>query len=577
MSRLIVMSILIPLAATTLQPAPAVRARGAASGIMQGVVSTTRGNARQRIDDDKDGRDKRNKDDRDKDDDDALFPNQRAGHPDTTIVEKYSLVKIAQGSDPIENPSGLITKFGYLNDFPPRPVEATKTEPDENTYLVFKQNLGGPTPHYDYGRHFLFQGHENGSDLAYITRINLDVTDPAHRITLLTPVGSDGKTHFNSIDGSTWDPFTQTLLFTQENGSNGGVIEVTSDWPPTVRTLDGVLGKAGYEGIHPDDKGNLLIIEDSGGTTVNVDPSNPNSPKAARNPNSFVYRFVPNDPEDLSAGGKLQALQALIGGEPLKFVPVDATHPTGDVFSNAQLHLHTPGTTWPTHWITIHDTAVNGIATFDANAAAKAAGATPFKRPENAQFLPGSGFDTFFFCPTGDTNADSGNQPALAARGAWGSIFRVDFPGDAETGLLSIVVLGTAEQASFDNLAFLNSHTLLAAEDRGDTLHKQLNLLDSVWAFNVHSGSFHSSRSSSQRFIALGRDPQSELDAMLRDAGTPGFQNEGDNEPTGLHVSDGSASVHKILGKAANLNKARKFFTQQHGENIVYEIVRAHD
>jgi hypothetical protein len=558
MSRLIAVTILITLFATMLQPTSAVRAGGAASRIMQDSGSTIRGNARQRIDDD--------------DDDDALLPNQRVGHPDTRILEKFSLVKIAQGSNPLENPSGVITQFGHLNDFPPQLVEATKTEPDENTYLVLKHNPGGPTPGYDYGRHFLFQGHENGSDLAYITRINLDVTDPGRRITLLTPVGSDGKTHFNAIDGSTWDPFTQSLLFTQENGSNGGVIEVTPDWPPMVRTLDGVLGKAGYEGIHPDDKGNLLLMEDSGGTSVNVDPSNPNSPKAARNPNSFVYRFIPYDPEDLFAGGKLQALQVLIGGAPLKFVPVDATHPTGDVFSDAQLQLHTPGTEWPARWVTIHDTAVNGAAAFNANTAAKAAGATPFKRPENAQFLPGSGFDTFFFDATGDTSADSGNQPALAARGAWGSIFRVDFQGGAETGLLSIVVLGTAEQSSFDNLAFLDSHTLLAAEDRGETLHKQLNLLDSVWAFNVRGHC-----SSSKRFIALGRDVQSELDAMLIEAGTPGLQNDGDNEPTGLFVSDGSASVHKILGKAADLNRARKFFTQQHGENVVYEILRAKD
>ena len=148
----------------------------------------------------------------------------------------------------------------------------------------------------------------------------------------------------------------------------------------------------------------------------------------------------------------------------------------------------------------------------------------------------------------------------------------MDFPGGAETGFLSIVVLGTEEQSRFDNLAFLDSHTLLAAEDRGETLHKQLNLLDSVWAFNVRGRC-----SSSKRFIALGRDVQSELDAMLIEAGTPGLQNDGDNEPTGLFVSDGSASVHKILGKAADLNKARKFFTQQHGENVVYEILRAKD
>ena len=49
-----------------------------------------------------------------------------------------------------------------------------RTEPDENTYLILDHNPGGPTPGYDYGRHFLFQGHENSGNLAYVTRINLD-------------------------------------------------------------------------------------------------------------------------------------------------------------------------------------------------------------------------------------------------------------------------------------------------------------------------------------------------------------------------------------------------------------------
>jgi hypothetical protein len=86
-----------------------------------------------------------------------------------------------QGADLLENPSGLITQFGYLSD-------GTRTEPDENTYLILDHNPGGPTPGYDYGRHFLFQGHENSGNLAYVTRINLDVAHPDHRVTLLTPV-----------------------------------------------------------------------------------------------------------------------------------------------------------------------------------------------------------------------------------------------------------------------------------------------------------------------------------------------------------------------------------------------------
>src|ERR1044072_5594596 len=60
---------------------------------------------------------------------------------------------VAQGVDVLENPSGVITTFGNLDD-------GSRTEPDENTYLILDHNPGGPTDGYDYGRHFLFQGHE---------------------------------------------------------------------------------------------------------------------------------------------------------------------------------------------------------------------------------------------------------------------------------------------------------------------------------------------------------------------------------------------------------------------------------
>jgi secreted PhoX family phosphatase len=293
---------------------------------------------------------------------------------------------------------------------------------------------------------------------------------------------------------------------------------------------------------------------------------------------------VPNHPQNLLAGGKLQALQVSIDGTPVTFVPVDATHPNGDVFSDNQLKLHTPGSSWPVRWITVHDTGLLNPgdpqpAAFDANQAAKNAGATPFKRPENAAFLPGSDFNTFFFDPTGDTNTNSGNQPALAARGAWGSIFRVDFNGGDRDddrddsrrrgqGRISIFVLGTAEQSSFDNLTFADTNTLLAAEDRGDTLHIQLNALDSVWAYDVRGKD-----SNPRRFVALGRDTDSETDAAFLDAGTAGYQNEGDNEPTGLHVSDGAITIQGLLGKPQNPEKSRWFFTQQHGKNTVWEIM----
>jgi len=48
-------------------------------------------------------------------------------HPPTLIASQYKLKEIVNGFAPLENPSGIITNFGFLNDFPPQPIEATKT------------------------------------------------------------------------------------------------------------------------------------------------------------------------------------------------------------------------------------------------------------------------------------------------------------------------------------------------------------------------------------------------------------------------------------------------------------------
>jgi len=493
----------------------------------------------------------------------AANPSNAALVQPDLVAGGFALRQVVQGTDPLENPSDVITTFGNLNN-----AARTKTEPDQNTYLVFDEELPGPTPGFHYGHHFLFQGHENAGNLAYMTRINLDVTDPAHRITLLSPVGANGLTGFNSVDGSTWDPFSRTLLFTQEAGAAGGVVEISNTWPPRIRNFDGSMGKASYEGVQLDDKGNVLLIEDTGGVTVNVVRGDTTSPKTARQPNSFIFRFEPSNTADLSAGGRLFALQVTIMDHPLVFHAAD---PVGDVFSDDQLQLHTLGTTWPAKWVLLHDTATDGTAPFDANALAKTKLATPFKRPENAKFLPKSNFDTFFVAVTGDTDAAAGN--ALASRGAWGSIFRVDFPNGSADGSVSIVVLGDADHASFDNVTFADDKIILTTEDRGDGLHDQLNALDSVWAFDIHR-----QNRDAARLIALGRD------ATAADE---------DNEPTGIHVSDGASTIEGLLGARepgdARVSHsgsgrgherededlpARTFVTKQHGDNKLFEIVQ---
>jgi hypothetical protein len=132
----------------------------------------------------------------------------------------------------------------------------------------------------------------------------------------------------------------------------------------------------------------------------------------------------------------------------------------------------------------------------------------------------------------------------------------VDLNQDRNTGKLSIFVLGDSAHASFDNLTFADDHTLLATEDRGDTLHVQLNTLDSVWAFATDGSS------TPRRFVALGRDHTSVS------AGE-------DNEPTGLHVSTGSTSAANLPGTWNNLVSPRAFLTRQHGDNQVWEIVHS--
>ena len=88
-----------------------------------------------------------------------------------------------------------------------------------------------------------------------------------------------------------------------------------------------------------------------------------------------------------------------------------------DILSQDMKDLHTYGNEFQTRWVTIHDTAVDGDAPFDANALAKANHATPFKRPENGQFRPGSFFTQFFFAETGDTNASPRRARPTAGSG----------------------------------------------------------------------------------------------------------------------------------------------------------------
>ncbi|MCO5971992.1 alkaline phosphatase PhoX [Actinoallomurus soli] len=478
---------------------------------------------------------------------------------------------VAQGSNRLENPAGDAAYYGYHADGPllPQPgatqssghnVEATKSEPDKNTYLRLR-GLHGADPKYDYGTHFLFQGHEHGP--GYITRINLDA-DAAHRVTLLATKTTDGA-ELPAFDGSTWNPFAKKLLLTAEDSANGGVWQSDPDVGAKVQDISNVLGRGAYEGIQADSAGNLWIVEDAGGAVP--------SGTSARLPNSFVYRFVPKDKGDLTKGGTLQALQVISRrtGQPIGFTPMDATHPTGAVFSDDTKDLHTYGTVFETRWVTLHQGDASSTP-FDANALAKAAKATPFKRPENGVFRPGADFREFFFTETGDTNATS---KANGAYGGWGEIYRLTQTDPAaDQGKLTIFYNGDQEHTGLDNIAFVDRDHVAAVEDAGDTLHSQRGAFDSAYLFDLNAD--YAKGRQPVRFLAEGRDPSATIDSAWSALGN-GFQNDGDNEITGIHVSDGDPTVAGLLGEKRPRpfhGDWRIFWTQQHGDNTTWEITQ---
>jgi hypothetical protein len=486
--------------------------------------------------------------------------------PPSVLSPELSQVVVAQGSTRLDNTSPLTSYYGYDNDvlnadgkpqMVPTPAnpsdEAQKTEPDKNTYLVFKHGLSGADSSYDYGTHFLFQGHEAGvDDAGYITRINLDA-DAAHRVTLLATQDVDGKP-ISTIDGSTWDPWARRILLTTEN-EDAPTYAATPDYPSKVADVSGALGRGGYEGIQDDSAGNIWIVEDIGG-------ANKGDTKARR-PNSFIYRYVPAKPGDL-AHGKLEALQVLNQhGDAITFDSQAALN------SPDQVALHTYGNTFKTRWVTIHDTTTDGNEPFNANELAKAADATPFKRPENGQFRPDSGFTEFYFDETGDTNATS---PENSNTGGWGSIMKLTQRNpSASTGRLTMLYRSDEAHSSLDNVTFLSRDDVTFVQDAGDTLHTQANALDSGFVWNVKVN-YANPANQPLRWLAEGRDPSATIDSA-----NDGFgKNDGDNEITGVHVSDGSPGVDGILGaRSPKLGRDgwRWFYTQQHGDNPTYEVI----
>ncbi|WP_024286648.1 alkaline phosphatase PhoX [Cellulomonas sp. KRMCY2] len=470
--------------------------------------------------------------------------NPRSGIQDNVLAQGLTQTSVAWGSLSLTNPDTAngVTHYGYVtaNGGPltQDQREADKTEPDKNVYLV----LGG--------HHYLYQGHEGGPR-GYVTRVDLDQPDPVQRVSLVADADANGQP-LPTFDGITWDPFSGQLLLTAEaKAPRGGVFGVALDsaGDPTtgVAVALPALGSGGYEGVQNDSDGNIWLVEDIGGPTV--------AGANGKAPNSYLYRFTPTDTGDLTAGGTLQALQVARADG----TPVTASQLAADPADPVIGALHTYGTSLRTTWVTVHE----GTEAFDATAAAAAAGATPFKRPENGVFRPGSQFGEFYFTETGDTSATS------TLPGAFGAVFRLTQSSpSAATGTIAPVFVGDLEHTGLDNIAFAGRDQLLVVEDAGDTLHAQRNALDS--GYLIRLGRNDRRAPEVTRWLAEGRDASALYDATT----SPGY-NDGDNEITGITASDGDPTVQGLLGaKVPNLTDDawRVFWTQQHGDNVTWEL-----
>ena len=186
-------------------------------------------------------------------------------------------------------------------------------------------------------------------------------------------------------------------------------------------------------------------------------------------------------------------------------------------------------------------------------------------------FRPGTSFGEFFFTETGDTNAAT---TAGSSYGGFGGVFRLTQANpSADTGRLTLAYLGDVQHTGLDNLAFLTADRLAVVEDAGDGLHQQRNALDSGYLLDVTEA-----QPTPLRFLAEGRDPSATIDAGLGESKASGFNNDGDNEITGIHISDGDPTSAGLLGAQVPRPFSqgwRLFWTQQHGDNTTWEVVRA--
>jgi uncharacterized protein len=312
------------------------------------------------------------------------------------------------------------------------------------------QTLNETGPHK--GR-YLYRTHEVGSNGS------LSVTDLVTGVTKTAIQRAD----WESLDGIAWTPWG-TIVFAEETGEQslpdpqypdavGGLVYEYNPETNAVRALPAVGAKS-HEGLRFDGNGNLYSISET-------------SP-------GFIFKFVPDFHGDLSAG-QLFALKVV--------------DPDGDRTGRAL-------------WIPLDRRAV----AIDANAAAAAAGATGYGRPEDVETGTSTGM------------SPGGNNVMYVSVTNESRVLAIDLKGRDGVRVYQYVKAGVNAPADFqwpDNVALDKSGNLYITEDPGGSFEDGKRRGDNVWQAEPSSDGLSQSPSV-KRFLSL---------------------TDCDAEPTGIYLS----------------------------------------
>jgi hypothetical protein len=287
---------------------------------------------------------------------------------------------------------------------------------------------------------YIFQAHELGLN----SNTGVSVTDLVTGTTKMLVQRND----WGSLDGIAWTPWG-TLLVAEER-SAGKVWEL-NPWTLELNPRP-ALGLKSHEGMRIDPQGNVYGISET-------------------NP-GFIFRFVPDSRGDLSSG-QLYALKVVT--------------PTGDRVGDAE-------------WIPLDRTAVQ----VDANAAARAAGATGYNRPEDVELATSTGnnrggANVLYVALTGPSNPTDNRVIAIDLREPKGG------SDHATAFVYDYVKWGVnAVQGDFempDNLALDRAGNLYIAEDPATAPNTKRG--DDIWVATPPKGAPHQPAEQVVRFASL--------------------------------------------------------------------------